>query len=198
MRESDILAEMKGEPMRIAAKPEREYPFWVRLIFRAQKKKYGSSLEPTRLWGRSPRLLMGLQFLYSAIDRKNSPLNPALRSLVTVRVSQINHCSFCIDINSALLQKRGVPMEKILALANYESDPAYTEQERAALAYTEAMTRSDKKIEDTLFERLKIHFDENQIIELTALIAYQNLSSKFNAALKIPPQGFCPTRLEPE
>ena len=181
--------------MRLSPRPEKDYPLWVRLILRGQKKKYGASLEPTRLWGRSPRLLLGLQTLYSAIDRKHSPIDPALRALVTVRVSQINHCSFCIDINSALLQKRGVAMEKILALAEYETDSNFTETERAALAYAEAMTRSDKRVDNLVFNRLRAQFTEDQIIELTAVVAYQNLSSKFNAALAVPPQGFCPSPL---
>lgn len=184
--------------MRISKRPESKYPLWIRLIFRGQKKKYGDSLEPTRLWGHSPRLLMGLQALYSAIDRKSSPIDPALRSLVTVRVSQINHCSFCIDINSALLQKRGVPMDKVLAIAEYETNPAFNEKERAALAYAEAMTRSDKRVDDTIFQHLRAHFSEDAIIELTAVIAYQNMSSKFNAALDVPPQGFCPAPVPPK
>jgi AhpD family alkylhydroperoxidase len=177
--------------MRLQPKPERHYPLWIRAIFRAQKKKYGAALEPTRIWGRSPKILFGLQLLYRAIDRKNSPINPALRSLVTVRVSQINHCSFCIDINSALLRERGVPMDKVLALTEYETNHTFDEKERSALSYAEAMTRSDRQIDDAVFERLRMQFSDDQILELTALIAYQNLSSKFNAALGVPSQGFC-------
>lgn len=179
--------------MRIKPKPEKEYPLWIRFIFRAQRKSYGAVLEPTRLWGLSPKILLGLQLLYRAIDRNSSPIDPALRSLITVRVSQINHCSFCIDINSALLQKRGVSMDKALATVDYETNAAFTEKERAALAYAEAMTKSDKQVDDAVFKRLRAQFSDNQILELTALIAYQNLSSKFNAALGVPSQGFCPT-----
>ncbi len=53
------------------------------------------------------------------------------------------------------------------------------------------MTLSDYEIKDVTFEGLKLHFDDDALVELTALIAFQNLSSKFNAALDIPPQGFC-------
>ena len=66
---------------------------------------------------RSPMVFTAVAMLYGALDRRSSPLSPALRSLVTVRVSQINHCAFCVDINSATLAKRGVSMEKIDALA---------------------------------------------------------------------------------
>lgn len=66
--------------------------------------------------GAGPRLFLGVAFLYGMIDRRSSPLRPALRSLVTVRVSQINHCPFCVDLNSATLLKRGVSRNKIAAL----------------------------------------------------------------------------------
>ena len=64
-------------------------------------------------------------------------------------------------------------------------------RERAALAYAEAMTASGDGVDDTLFTRLRREFDEDEVVELTALIAFQNLSSKFNTALGIPAQGFC-------
>jgi len=177
--------------MRILEKPIEKYPVWIRLILRGQKRKYGSPLQPTLLWGRSPRLQFGLQTLYSAIDRKTSPIEPALRSMVTVLVSQINHCSFCIDVNTATLQKRGVSTEKILDLKNYKSSSHYSEKEKAALKYAEAITKSDQKVDDKLFEEVRRHFSEDDIIELTALISYQNMSSKFNSALEVPAQGFC-------
>ena len=177
--------------MRISEKPQSEYPFLARLIMWAQKKKYGETLLPAKLWGRSPKLLYGLQAFYRAIDRKGSPLEPPLRALINVKVSQINHCSFCVDIGSALLQKRGVSMEKIMALPEYENAPIFSEREKVALAYAEAMTRPEKGVNDVLFQRLSKVFSEDEIIELTALVGYQNLSSKFNAALNIPSQGFC-------
>lgn len=177
--------------MRIREKAHGEYSFFSRLIFWAQKKKYGESLLPSRLWGRSPKLLYGLQVFYRAIDRKDSPLEPSLRALINVKVSQINHCAFCVDIGHALLEKRGVSQEKILALPNHETDHQFTERERVAIVYAEAITRYDVGVDVNLFQRLSKAFTEDEIIELTALVGYQNLSSKFNAALDIPPQGFC-------
>jgi AhpD family alkylhydroperoxidase len=108
-----------------------------------------------------------------------------------VRVSQINHCAFCIDINSSTLLKRGVAMEKVDALQSWRESNLFDERERAALDYTEAMTYSDRQVDDDMFERLKLHFGDDALVELTGLISFQNMSSKFNAALDIPPQGFC-------
>jgi alkylhydroperoxidase family enzyme len=83
----------------------------------------------------------------------------------------------------------GVSDEKILALGDYATSPWYDERERAALAYADAITLSDRDVDDALFQRLQAHFDEPALIELTAVIAWENASSKFNRALRIPSQG---------
>jgi AhpD family alkylhydroperoxidase len=127
--------------------------------------------------------------LYGAFDRRSSPIAPSLRSLVTVRVSQINHCAFCVDINSATLAKRGAPMGKIDALPGWRDSDLFDEEERFALEYAEAMTLN--RVDDDLRERLKARWSDDALVELTGLIAFQNLSSKFNAALDVPAQGFC-------
>ncbi len=170
---------------------KQRFPWYVRLFFWNQKRRYGAVLEPARLWGRSPKVFVTLALLYGAIDRRSSPLEPALRTLVTVRVSQINWCPFCVDINSGTALKRGVGEQKLLLLASYEESGLYTEREKAALSYAEAVTYTDRQPTDAHFRRLREHFNDDAIIELTALIAFQNLSSKFNAALGVEPQGFC-------
>jgi len=170
---------------------DHRFPWYVRVFFWNQKRRYGSILEPARLWGRTSRVFAALALLYGAFDRRSSPLEPPLRSLVTVRVSQINWCEFCMDINSSMALKRGVDQEKLLQLAEYDSSKLFTEREQAALAFAEAVTYSDRQPTAQHFERLRRQFDDDAIIELTGLIAFQNLSSKFNAALGVRPQGFC-------
>ncbi|EKD71649.1 MAG: hypothetical protein ACD_46C00135G0002 [uncultured bacterium] len=177
--------------MRIISKPENEYSLFSRFMFWLQKRKFGTVLEPTKIWGRSSWLYFGFNIFYAAIVRKSSPLEPALISLVNTRVAQINHCPFCIDLNSSFLQKQGITLEKIIALSDFETSELFTEKERIALSYAEAMTKTDKGVDDDLFQKLQKFFSENEIIELTATIAFENLSSKFNAALAIPAQGLC-------
>ena len=177
--------------MRISEKEPSQYPLLARIIFWAQSKKYGESLVPSKLWGRSPKLLYGLQILYRAIDRKGSPIEPALRALVGILISRINHCEFCTDIGESLLVKCGVSLEKLSHLDKFETDQSFTERERVALAFAQCVTNSGERVQDHLFARLKRQFSDDEIIELTAVIAYQNLSSKFNSALDVPAQGFC-------
>jgi uncharacterized peroxidase-related enzyme len=177
---------------RMEGLPEKEAPLWVRVLYALQRRRHGVVFEPTRIWARAPSAMRGFLHFAAAVDRNNSPLDAALRSLVTVKVSQINHCSFCIDLNAARLQERGVAMDKALALSHYETSDLFSDKERAALDYAVAMTHTDRGGGDDLLDRLRHFFDDDAIVELTALIALQNASSKFNAALGIPSQGFCP------
>lgn len=167
-------------------------PLWVRVLYALQRRRNGVVLEPTRVWARAPAAMRGFLHFVAAVDRKRSPIEPALRSLVMVKVSQINSCSFCVDLNAAKLHERGVSTDKAAALANHEGSTLFSSKERVALDYAVAMTRSDRGVDDELISRLREFFDDNTIVELTALIALQNASSKFNAALGIPSQGFCP------
>jgi AhpD family alkylhydroperoxidase len=186
------IAKSAESEMRVPGRTLLDYPWIVRLFFWNQNRKYGQILEPAKLWGRSPWVFATLALLYGALDRKRSPIEPPIRSLVTVRVSQINHCAFCVDINSATLLKHGVTMDKMLALQQWQDSSLFTERERVAVEYAEAITYPDRGVTDALFERLKGHFDDDALVELTGLIAFQNMSSKFNAALAVPAQGFCP------
>lgn len=170
---------------------KHHFPWYVRLFLANQRRRYGRELEPARLWARSPKVFVGLSLLYGALDRKSSPIEPALRTLITVRVSQVNWCAFCVDINSATGLKRGLTEAHLASLPEFENSPLFDARVKAALAYAEAVTYTDRQVDTELMARLKSEFDDDAIIELTALIAFQNLSSKFNAALDVAAQGFC-------
>lgn len=173
--------------------PLSRYPWYIRMILRMQRRKYGSELEPARLWGRSPRVFLALTLLYRSIDRKSSPIGAGLRSLVTVRISQINWCAFCVDLNSATALERHVAPSKLADLPGFRESAHFSAREKIALRYAEAATITGAVIDDALKDELRLHFDDDAIVELTALIAFQNLSSKFNSALQVPAQGFCRT-----
>ena len=177
--------------MRVTVKQLKQYPWILRPFFWNQKRKYGEILIPGLLWARVPKLFASVALLYGALDRKSSPINPELRSLVTVRVSQINWCAFCIDINSVTLVKRSGSSEKVDKLAQWKDSDLFDEKEKVVLEYTEAVTYTDQHVTDELVNRLKDFFDDDGVVELTGLIAFQNLSSNFNSALDVPAQGFC-------
>ena len=182
---------MQKAAPRVVTPPDHAYSWYVRLILALQRRKYGAELESARLWGRLPRAFLMLTLFYRTLDRAGSPVEPALRALIQVRISQINWCAFCVDLNSAAALERAVTPEKLAALEDFARSPLFTEREKAALAYAEALTDPARRVDDACFARLRTHFEEQETLELTALAAFQNLSSKFNAALGVPAQGFC-------
>jgi alkylhydroperoxidase family enzyme len=84
--------------------------------------------------------------------------------------------------------KLGISDEKILALADYAISPLYSEVERVTLEYADAMTITGREVSDELFARLRQCYNDDELVELTEIIAWENASSKFNRALRIPSQ----------
>jgi alkylhydroperoxidase family enzyme len=82
----------------------------------------------------------------------------------------------------------GVPEEKIKALENYATSDLYDSAEKVALEYADSMTITGRDVSDELFQRLRSFYGEDEIVELTATIAWENSSSKFNRALRVPSQ----------
>lgn len=74
------------------------------------------------------------------------------------------------------------------ALHDYANSPLYSDAQRAALEFADRMTLTDKDVDDEFFSRLRGYYDDDQIVELTAVIAWENASSKFNRALRVPSQ----------
>ena len=129
----------------IAPKPLTEYPWYLRLFFRRQARKYGRTLSPSWLWGRLPGLFGGLLVLLWLFQRRRFPVGTALRSLVSARVAQLNGCAFCVDLNAYnLLQAEGSPA-KAAAVDHWRDSPLFTPKERDALDYAEAMTDTSRR-----------------------------------------------------
>jgi AhpD family alkylhydroperoxidase len=177
--------------MKVAGRAVEQCPWYLRPFFWNQKRKYGQVLAPALVWARVPRLFLAVASLHGALERRRSPLDPVLRALVMARISQVNHCSFCLDLNSAVLARRAGSAAKVEALGRWANSTLFDARERAALEYAEAVTLPGRGVGDALAARVRQQFDDDALVELTALIAFQNLSSKFNSALGIPAQGFC-------
>ncbi len=140
-----------------------------------------------------PRLFWLVVLFVGFLERRNARLTPQLRSLLMTRVSQLCHCAFCIDANSLRLAERSGALDKVQAVSDWSDSDLFSEQERAALAYAEAVTATPPRVDEAIKTALKRHFTDEVITEMTALIAFQNLSARFNAALDIPAQGLCAT-----
>jgi len=171
--------------------PEPSPPWYLRPLHWLQRRRYGTVLQPTALWTWRPPALLAFQALVATLRRRSSPLPPSLRTLVSLRVSQLTSCAFCIDLNASQLAAAGVDEAKALALADWRRAPQFSADERLALEYAEAMTLTPPVVDDALFARLQQVFAPAAIVELTAVVGVQNLSARFNAALQAEAQGFC-------
>ena len=86
--------------------------------------------------------------------------------------------------------KEAIPAAKLDALGAYEDCPLFSERERAALAFTEEVTRAEGHVSDACFQRLRQQFSEPEVLELMFVIGYQMFVSRFANAFRIAPQGF--------
>src|SRR4030088_1815729 len=95
-----------------------------------------------------------------------------------------------MDANAAVGSRLGVPMEKIEPRNDSAKSPLFTEEEKVALEYADAITDTRRDVDDELFARVQRLYDDDTIAELTMIIAWENASSRFNRAFRIPSQGF--------
>ena len=95
-----------------------------------------------------------------------------------------------MDSNAAVGSRSGVSTGKIEALDDYAKSPLFTEAEKVVLEYADAITDTGRDVDEELFARLQRHYDDDTIAELTMIIAWENASSRFNRAFRIPSQGF--------
>jgi AhpD family alkylhydroperoxidase len=173
---------------RIAA-PERPGPL-ARLTAWYSRRRYGNDLAPaTEAWSHTPGLLAGYGALEAAFERSRR-LDHKLKLLAELKASTVAGCEWCIDFGSMLGRGGGITEQQLRDLPRYRDSDAFSELEKLVLDYATAMTRTPTEMSDELFEKLRRHLDEPQIVELTTAVALENLRARFNYALGIESQGF--------
>ncbi|WP_431210220.1 carboxymuconolactone decarboxylase family protein [Puia sp. P3] len=116
-----------------------------------------------------------------------SPLENRILDLVYMRASQINGCAMCMEIHSKDLLAEGEDPQRIFLLDAWREAPFYSEKERAALAYTEALTRLEgSQVSDEVYDALKRHFSDEEIVDLTMGIVAINGFNRINIAFGAP------------
>ena len=126
------------------------------------------------------KALMALEASSSA-----SGLNPVLMELVRLRASQINGCAYCIHMHTTDLRKRGEPEMRLYMLDAWRESSLYSDRERAALGWTEALTRLSKtKAPDADYDALKAMFSEQEQVQLTLLIGSINIWNRLQVGFR--------------
>jgi AhpD family alkylhydroperoxidase len=161
-----------------------------RLTYRTAKRMYGRPMEPTHVIAHHKPLLLAYGSVGLALERYSHSVDERLKHLAMLRVSQLIGCEWCLDFGSMLAQKSGIPDDTLRELSNWRSSPAFDDLDRLVLEYAEAMTRTPVEVSDELFARLREHFDDRQLVELTMAISLENLFSRTNWAFGIHGEGF--------
>jgi len=138
------------------------------------------------LYKASPDAIKALVAMESAVAKLG--LEPALQELVKLRASQINGCAFCVDLHSSDARKKGETERRLHAVTVWRETPFFTPRERAALGWTEAVTRiADTHAPDADHAELAAHFTEAERVNLTLAIGLVNIWNRLAIAFRKMP-----------
>ena len=175
--------------MRIAP-IEKPKGLFMRYVYRAIRKQIGKVIMPAKVvYARVPRAAMVSRDLHLMCER-GMTIEPEIRFLITTFVAGINKCAFCVDISKAMALRNGLDVDKFKHLHEYRESSLFTPRERAALAFVEAATR-DKNVPDAIFNEVKKHFSDQEIVEITLLNAVENYYNLINIPLEIESDSLC-------
>jgi AhpD family alkylhydroperoxidase len=122
-----------------------------------------------------------------------SSLEPSLRELIKLRASQINGCAYCIDMHAKDARAAGESEQRLYGLVAWREAPYYTERERAALAWTEALTLiAENHVTDELYEQTRRQFGEQELVDLTLAVVTINAWNRIAISFRQEPGTYQP------
>ena len=136
--------------------------------------------------------MIGLETYLARQSRREDGVDKPLMELVKIRVSQINQCAYCLDMHTKDARALGETEQRIYALSAWRETPFFTDRERAALAWAEANTLLPQGVSQQLFEEVREHFSEAQLINLTLAIATINAWNRFGVSFAPVPGSYQP------
>jgi 4-carboxymuconolactone decarboxylase len=164
-----------------------ERPDQAALIERIRTGRRGTFINVYKTLLHTPDIASVWLDLVNAV-RWKTDLDGRLREIVIVRVGYLNKCVYVVKQHVPVISvPEGLPKEEADTLADWRNSKFFSERERAALAYADAMTR-DIDVPDAVFAELRKHFSERQIVELTVLIGCYNMHTRVGQALQIDPE----------
>lgn len=130
----------------------------------------------------APDLMKSVRALNQAVEE--SGLEKSLLHLIKLRASQINGCSYCVDMHSREAMQDGETQQRVFLVSAWKESPLFTDRERAAFAYTDAVTRiADAGVPDALYQATLEHFSEEELVKLTVAIGMINVWNRLCVSL---------------
>lgn len=174
---------------RIAALPEQSASPEIRTVYDRVKMRFGKLVEPITVAANHEEIFKA----YTSYERwlgTACRVDSKLKELAALKVAALIGCPFCVDIGSSLAKAAGITEAQMRALPVYRESAAFSNTEKLVLDYAVAMTRNPVEISDSAFSQLQALFGPIEIVEITAVIAWENYRSRFNHALGIQSHGF--------
>ena len=161
----------------------------ARLAARFSRRRLGRVADPLAAWAHHTGVLIALIRLEMRVQRWRR-LDPTLQALAVMAPASRIGCAWCMDFGYWEFHHRRVDPGKLEEVTHWRTSAVYTDLERLVLEYADAMTDTPPTVTDELVARLREHLSEAQLVELTAIVAVENLRSRINSALGLTSQGF--------
>jgi AhpD family alkylhydroperoxidase len=162
----------------------------TRAMYRVAKRRYGQVPEPLAVAAHHRRLMIAWAVHENMADWASKTLPVSVRELAVLWTARSIGCSWCVDFGSMLLRLEGLDVERLKEIDNYATSTAFTEDERAALAFADAMTADPHTVTDEQVDDLRRRFGDAGVFELTYQIGLENMRARMNSALGMTEQGF--------
>lgn len=162
----------------------------TRMMYRVAKRRFGEVPEPFSVAAHHPRLLVANAVHESLLQSGSKKLPASVRELAVFWTARTVGCSWCVDFGSMLMRLDDLDVDRLKDIDQYATSPRYTDDERAAIAYADAMTTDPHTITDEQVDDLRTRFGEAGVIELTYQIGVENMRARMYSALGITEQGF--------
>lgn len=175
---------------RIEPLPPKRVGLLTRAMYRVAKRRYGQVPEPFAVSAHHRKLMIAGAVHETMVDRASKTLPVSVRELAVLWTARAIGCSWCVDFGSMLQRLDGLDMERLKDIDNYATSPAFTDDERAAIAYADAMTTDPHTVTDDQVADLRTRFGDAGVFELTYQIGLENMRARVNSALGITEQGF--------
>jgi alkylhydroperoxidase family enzyme len=175
---------------RIPLVPESDAGVLGRLAYRYARRRFGDVPEPFAVLRHHPGLFWSSAVAESLTEKAATTLPARLRDLAVYRTATRVGCSWCVDFGEMLQRLDGLDVDRLRHIADFETSDAYSEEEREAIRYADAMTSTPTAVTDEQVAALVDRYGHNGVVELTYQIALENQRARFNHSLGITAQGF--------
>lgn len=162
----------------------------IRPMYRWAKRRFGEVPEPLAIYAHHPRLVVANSVHEGLLQGGSKVLPVSVRELAVYWTARTVGCSWCVDFGAMLMRLEGLDMDRLEHIDDYAASPLYTDDERAAIAYADAMTTDPHTVTDEQVADLRRRFGAAGLVELTYQIGVENMRARMNAALGITEQGF--------